>query len=44
MKLPTRKQFTKDWGKKCKDFTPFCTCCMAWMAYETLLDLYNIKK
>lgn len=44
MTLPTKKQFEKDWGKKCKTFAPLCCVCVAWHAYETLADLYQIKK
>lgn len=44
MNLLTKKQFVKDWGKKCKDFAPLCVCCIAWHAYETLCDLYDIER
>lgn len=44
MTFPTKKQFTSDWGPKCKDFAPLCASCIAWHAYLTLVDLYQIKE
>lgn len=43
-------QINKDWGDKCwhksktriKNFAPMCAVCQAWLAYETLRDLYGI--
>lgn len=43
MKLPTKNEMEKDWGKKCKDFSALCPCCQAWHGYETLKDLYETK-
>lgn len=40
----TEFKIQKDFGKKCKYFSPLCPVCVAWHAYETLADLYHTKK
>lgn len=40
----TRKRMLKDWGKKCKSYAPLCGSCVAWHAWETLEDLYEVTK
>lgn len=44
------KQIEKDFGKCCwkhhnhkiKNYSPLCCVCQAWLAYQTLRDLYEI--
>ncbi len=31
-----KKTIEKNFGKKCKDYAPFCTACIIWHAYETI--------
>ena len=32
---------TEGFGKKCKEYNPFCGCCIVWSAYETLEEGFN---
>ena len=34
-----KKWTTKYYGKKCKEFNPFCACCTAWRTYEDLKEM-----
>jgi len=38
-----KKKIEKDWGKKCKDFSPLCVVCLIWRAFETIELLYEEK-
>ena len=32
------KQIKKSFGKRCKDYNPFCVACVMWHAYDTLKE------
>jgi hypothetical protein len=41
------KEVEKGYGKKCKDYNPFCANCIIWKAFETIkegLDYTKPKK
>jgi hypothetical protein len=38
-----KKSFEKDWGKRCKDYSPLCAICSVWHAWDILMDLYSLK-
>jgi hypothetical protein len=33
-----KKQIEKEYGKKCKDFNPFCANCIMWKAFGTIQE------
>lgn len=38
-----KAKITKDWGKKCRTFSPLCAVCQIWHAYAIFEDLYELK-
>lgn len=38
-----KKEVTKNFGRRCKDYSPLCGTCIAWNAYDTLQYLFDIK-
>ncbi|MBT4191824.1 MAG: hypothetical protein HOE11_00800 [Candidatus Diapherotrites archaeon] len=39
-----KKQIEKEYGKKCKDFDPFCANCIMWKAFETINEGFDYTK
>jgi hypothetical protein len=39
-----KKQIKKEYGTKCKDYSPLCTVCIAYNAIETLEILLDKPK
>lgn len=37
-----KKKITKDFGPRCKDRNRLCASCIAWEAYDTLKELFEI--
>ena len=35
---PLEKQIKKSYGKRCRDYNPFCVNCIMWHAYDTLKE------
>lgn len=35
------KQIKKSFGKRCKEYDPFCAACIMWHAYDTLKEGLN---
>lgn len=33
-----KKFIAKNFGKRCKDYDPFCTVCIMWHAYDTIKE------
>lgn len=33
-----KKTIEKNFGKKCKNYNPFCTVCIIWHAFETIKE------
>ena len=31
-----KNEIEKGYGKKCKDYNPFCASCIIWRAFETI--------
>lgn len=38
-----KKYLTKNWGKKCKDYSALCATCQVWRAFEEIESLDEIK-
>ena len=38
------QKITKDFGKKCKDFSVLCSNCIVWRAIEDIKEMYEIDK
>ena len=38
-----KQKLKKDWGVKCKEFSPLCATCLIWRAFETIDELYRTK-
>lgn len=34
--IPTAEEITRDWGERCKDFAPDCTCCQMWAMHDEI--------
>ena len=41
--LKDKIKFAKYWGNKCKEYSPLCACCSAWLAFDSLRDLYDLS-
>jgi hypothetical protein len=38
------KIIVKNFGKKCKDYNPFCNCCIMWQAYDTIKEGLDFRE
>lgn len=36
-----KKEIEKEFGKKCKDYNPFCANCILWNAFETIKEEFS---
>lgn len=39
-----KNEIKKNYGKKCKDYNPFCAGCIMWGAYDTIKEGINLCK
>lgn len=36
--LELKKFIIKNYGKRCKEYNPFCTACIIWHAFDTIKE------